>query len=335
MDRPRNEFALAVAFGLVLFVTVLAVVVVSRPSADTALAGPLRSHEVCEIHYIDEPPWEVEYCYPGPHPTPEPTPVRDPCDDLLSGRGSGTSNNCDGADTATPVPDTATPVPDTATPVPDTATPVPDTATPIPDTATPMPDTATPIPDTATPTPVPALGAPANFSAAGSGTSITLSWGAAANVDGYQIEENDASSCGQGGAGGSGASGSGASGSEEGARGDCDSWFHLATKGAGDTSHTVTGLTHGLTYSYRIRSYRTLGGSTDYSGYAYAEDHRPDGDANADGDNAAHNAATTANDPDPATAHGGARGYAHAGAIENSDPHLHAARYDPQPRLGR
>ncbi len=49
----------------------------------------------------------------------------------------------------------------------------------------------------------------------------------------------------------------------------------MAFKGSGDTSHTVTGLTHGLTYSYRIRSYRTLGGSTDYSGYSYAEDAVP------------------------------------------------------------
>lgn len=181
---------------------------------------------------------EEYVCVPKAHPTQEPTPARDPCDDLLSGRGSSTRNNCDGADP----------------------------------TATERPEpTATDPPEpTATPTPVPALGAPANFSAAGSGTSITLSWDTAANADGYEIEENDAFSCGQGGAGGSGASGNGASGSEEGARGACDNWFHLAFKGAGDTSHTVTGLTHGLTYDYRIRSQRTLAGSTDYSTYSYA-----------------------------------------------------------------
>ena len=45
MNRSKNEFALAAAFGLVLFGTVLALVVVSRPSSDTALAAPLRTHE--------------------------------------------------------------------------------------------------------------------------------------------------------------------------------------------------------------------------------------------------------------------------------------------------
>ena len=255
------------AFGLVLFGTVLALVVVLRPSSDTALAGHEQDCYWDEV--LNEP-----VCDPKPHPTEPPT----------EAPPTATADICvivpDVCRTATPVPPTATPVPTaTATPVP-TATPTPvPTATPTPlPTATPTPTpTATPTPTpaptatpTATPTPVPALGAPANFSAAGSGTSITLSWDTAADADGYEIEENDAFSCGQGGAGGSGASGNGASGSEEGARGACDNWFHLAFKGAGDTSHTVTGLTHGLTYDYRIRSQRTLAGSTDYSTYSYA-----------------------------------------------------------------
>ena len=75
MDRPSKEFALAVAFGLVLFVTVLAVVIVSRPSSDTALAAPLADSH-CYWEYLPFPPWETLVC---PTATPEPpTATADP-----------------------------------------------------------------------------------------------------------------------------------------------------------------------------------------------------------------------------------------------------------------
>ena len=93
------------------------------------------------------------------------------------------------------------------------------------------------------------------------GTSIRLTWDAVSNAHGYEIEENDAFSCQRGQAGET----------QDGAQPRCDGWFHLRTfTSPGVTSHTVTGLTPGLTYDYRVRSYRGPSGSRDYSAYAYA-----------------------------------------------------------------
>ena len=177
MDRPRNEFALAAAFGLVLFVTVLmaAVVLGQSSSGDEGVSG--QHH--CDDAPFDDPIWEDpdENCG---HATATPAPpTATPCNrDPLTLECLPPS-----------VPDTATPVPDTATPVPDTATPVPDTATPVPDTATPIPDTATPIPDTATPIPPSLAPAPSGLQVDSlTRTTITLSWAIGDDVHGYKVE---------------------------------------------------------------------------------------------------------------------------------------------------
>ncbi len=170
----------------------------------------------------------------------------------------------------TPIPDTPipdTPVPeDTATAIPeDTATAIPeDTATAIPED-TPIPDT--PIPPTNTPrpteTPVP-LTAPANFNGTPGTTSIELTWDAVSNASGYELEENDAFSCQRGQAGGT----------QGGAQPRCDGWDTIRTfTSPGVTSHTVPGLPPGLTYSYRIRSYR----GPSHSAYAYTDVEIPSG----------------------------------------------------------
>ena len=141
----------------------------------------------------------------------------------------------------TPTQPTPTP---TATPIPEpTPTPTPEpTPEPTP-TPTPTPE-PTPEP-TATPTPEPAApAAPTGLTATAGDGSVTLAWNDAADssITGYeyQVNHNDT---GTGNLSGWG------------------SWQSIADSDADSTSHTVTGLTNGKDYRFKLRAVSAGGAS--------------------------------------------------------------------------
>ena len=172
--------------------------------------------------------------YTPPPPTPTPTPQPEP--------------------TATPTPQpepTATPTPQpepTPTPEPE---PTP-TATPQPEpTATPTPEpepTATPPPEpepTATPTPQPqAPAAPTGLSATGSDRAVTLAWNnpADASVTGYQVQANHTDT-------------------GTGKLSGWSAWWDVPNSGAVATSYTLSNLTNGKEYRFKLRAVNAAGKS--------------------------------------------------------------------------
>ena len=135
-----------------------------------------------------------------------------------------------------------------------TPTPTPEpTATPTPapqPTATPVPPTATPTPEpepTATPTPTPqpqAPAAPTGLTATAGDGSVALAWNdpADATVTGYQYQVNHNDT---------------ATGNLSG----WSSWQSIANSDADTTAHTLTGLSNGKEYRYKLRAVNSAGNS--------------------------------------------------------------------------